>query len=55
MTVILKEEFRAMARERKRKSHERNKKAQKKLTFFRNSFFHFKQNQEQKMQNFKLF
>ena len=54
MTEIQKEKYRAAARERKRKSHEKIR-AQKKLTFFRNLFFSFKQNQEQNTQNFKLF
>ena len=40
MTEIQKEKYRTAARERKRKSHEKIK-AQKKLTFFRNSFFLF--------------
>ena len=39
----------------KKKSHERKKRDQKKFTFFRNSYFHFEQNHEQNIQNFKLF
>ena len=46
MTLIQKEECRAVAIERNRKSHEK-KRAQKKLTFFL-----FQKNQEQNIQNF---
>ena len=53
MTEIQKEEFRVAARERKRLFEK--KELKKKFTFFRKSFFCFKQNQEQNMQNFKLF
>ena len=49
MTQIQKEECRAVAIERNRKSHEK-KIAQKKLTFFL-----FQKNQEQNIQNFQLF
>ena len=54
MTEIQKEKYRAAARERKRKSHVKIT-DQKKLTLFRNSFFRFKENQEQNIKNFKLF
>ena len=58
MTVIQKEEFRALARERKRKSHEREKKKKelrKSLLYSGTHFLNFRQNQEQNIQKFKLF
>ena len=53
MTEIQKEKYRAAARERKRKSHEKIK-AQKKLTFFRNSFFLFQTKSSAKCTKLKV-